>query len=457
VVDDEPDVLLGLQLLVESLAVDVRTAASGRQALDAIGTWVPHVVLSDITMEGMTGLELLDNLQRDYPNVKVVLITGFGTIDLAVSSLHRGAAHFITKPFDNDEVLSAVLRYGQDALIEERMRHMSRAAATDGASTIVAEGARMRRVLDLIEEVAPTSMTVLIQGESGTGKELVARAIHDQSPRRDRRFLPVNTGAVPDTLLESELFGHKKGAFTGADHDQKGIFLQADGGTVFLDEIGLMSPAFQGKLLRVLQERKVTPLGSSETHPVDFRLIGATSCSLRERVDAGEFSGGLYYRLRVVTVDLPALRERLDDIPALATHFLAKYAPQVLPSRSTPPRLSGSVLDVLRAHPWPGHVRELESCIQRALVLSQGQEIRASHLGLSDEDAPWQPNPDEELSYEDGKRRAVEGFQRFCIERALARSEGNIRRAADAVGLTRAAFQRIMRSLNVDRQSFLPE
>ncbi len=455
--DDEPDVLLGLQLLVESLAVDVRTAASGRQALDAIGAWVPHVVLSDITMEGMTGLELLDNLQRDYPNVKVVLITGFGTIDLAVSSLHRGAAHFITKPFDNEEVLSAVLRYGQEALIGKQMRHMSKAATTNGAPMIIAEGPHMHRVLDLIDGVAPTSMTVLIQGESGTGKELVARAIHHQSPRRDRRFLPVNTGAVPDTLLESELFGHKKGAFTGADHDRKGFFLQADGGTVFLDEIGLMSPAFQGKLLRVLQERMVTPLGSSEAHRVDFRLIGATSCSLRERVEAGEFSGGLYYRLRVVTVDLSPLRERPDDIPALATHFMARYAPQVEPSRSAPPRLSAGVLEVLRDHRWPGNVRELESCIQRALVLSRGQEIRASHLGLSDEDAPWQPNPDEELSYEDGKQRAVQGFQRFCIERALGRSEGNIRRAAEAVGLTRAAFQRIMRSLNVDRQSFLPD
>jgi two-component system NtrC family response regulator len=465
VVDDEADVLLGLRMLMESLGVDVRTASGGAAALNLIGSWVPHLVLSDITMDRMTGLELLDRLQRQHPAIKVVLITGYGTIELAVSSLHRGAVHFITKPFDNEEILSAVRQFGQEALLDEQMRRMAKEAPAEGEPTIIAQDSRMQAVLDLIDEVAVTSMTVLIRGETGTGKELIAQAVHFRSPRGDRPFLPVNTAALPDTLLESELFGHKKGAFTGADGDRRGVFQQVAGGTVFLDEIGLMSTAFQAKLLRVLQEKTVVPLGTTQTHPVDFRLIAATSCNLHERIEQGTFREDLYYRLRVVTVDLPPLRERPDDIAALATHFLAKYAPQVQPVpsqsegpiHSAPPRLSAGVVEELMRHPWPGNVRELENCMQRALVLSRGHEIRAFHLGLTDEEAAWPPIMDSSLSYEEAKHRAVEHFQRLHIERALARSEGNITRAAEAVGLTRAAFQRIVRSLNVDRSSFVQD
>ncbi len=457
VVDDEADVLRGLRMLVESLDVDVRAASSGREALDLIGPWVPHLVLSDITMEGMSGLELLGHLQQQYPATAVVLITGFGTIELAVSTLHSGAAHFITKPFDNEEILSAVRRFGQEALVDEQMRYIAKEAPAEGKPTIIAQDSRMKAVLELIDEVAATSMTVLIRGESGTGKELVARATHHRSPRRGRPFLAVNTAALPDTLLESEFFGHRKGAFTGADQDRSGIFEQADGGTVFLDEIGLMSPAFQGKLLRVLQERTVIPLGTSCAHPVDFRLIAATNCNLHERVEMGEFREDLYYRLRVVTVDLPSLRERPDDIPLLAAHFWTKYAPQVEPIHPVPTRLSASVIEELKRHRWPGNVRELENCIQRALVLSRGREVRAFHLGLTDEEASGQRVGNEDLSYEEGKQRAVEHFQRLYIERALGRAEGNVTRAAEAVGLTRAAFQRIMRALNLDRSSFVQD
>lgn len=455
VVDDEPDVLLGLQMLVGPMGVDVRTAGGGEEALHAIDSWLPHLILSDIMMKGMTGLELLDNLQEHHPTIKVLLITAFGTIDLAVSSLQRGAAHFITKPFDNEEILSVIRQFGQEALLEEQVRRMARDSPVQGEPVIIAEDQRMQAVLDLVDEVAATSITVLIQGESGTGKELIARAIHHRSRHRDRPFLAVNTAALPDSLLEAELFGHTKGAFTGADSDRMGIFQKADGGTVFLDEIGLMSLAFQGKLLRVIEEKTVVPLGTSEPHPVEFRLITATSCSLHEQIDKGAFREDLYYRLRVVAVAAPPLRERPDDIPALAAHFLAKYAPQVEPIHPVTPRLSTSVIEELKRHRWPGNVRELENCVQRALVLSRGQEIRAFHLALTDEEPPWSPTGDEALSYEEGKQRAVERFQRLHIERALNRAEGNITRAAEAVGLTRAAFQRIMRSLNIDRESFI--
>ncbi len=455
VVDDEPDVLLGLQMLVESMGVDVRTAGGGEEALHVIGSWFPHLILSDLMMKGMTGLELLDNLQEHQPTIKVLLITAFGTIDLAVSSLQRGAAHFITKPFDNEEILSVIRQFGQEALLEEQVRRMARDSPLQGEPVIIAEDSRMQAVLDLVDEVAATSITVLIQGESGTGKELIARAIHHRSRHRDRPFMAVNTAALPDSLLEAELFGHTKGAFTGADRDRRGIFQQTDGGTVFLDEIGLMSLAFQGKLLRVIEEKTVVPLGTSEPRPVEFRLITATSCSLLEQIDKGAFREDLYYRLRVVTVAVPPLRERPDDIPALAAHFLAKYAPQVEPIHPVTPRLSASVIEEFKRHRWPGNVRELENSVQRALVLSRGQEIRAFHLGLTDEEPPWSPTGDEALSYEEGKRRAVERFQRLFIERALIRAGGNITRAAEAVGLTRAAFQRIMRSLNLDRDSFV--
>jgi len=457
VVDDEADVLLGLRILVESLGVDVKAASNGREALSLIGTWVPHLVLSDITMDGMSGLELLDHLQQHYPPVRVLLITGFGTIELAVSSLHRGATHFITKPFDNEEILSAVRRFGQEALVDEQMRRMAKEAPAEGEPTIIAQDSRMQEVLELIDEVAATSMTVLIRGESGTGKELVARAVHHRSPRSERPFLAVNTAALPDTLLESELFGHRKGAFTGADQDRTGIFQLANGGTVFLDEIGLMSPAFQGKLLRVLQERTVIPLGTSSAHPVDFRLIAATNCNLHERIEMGEFRQDLYYRLRVVTVDLPPLRERPDDIPLLAAHFWTKYAPQVEPIHASQLRLSASVIEELKCHRWPGNVRELENCIQRALVLSRGREVRAFHLGLTDEEASGYRVDNQDVSYEEGKQRAVEHFQRLYIERALGRAKGNVTHAAEAVGLTRAAFQRIMRALNLDRSSFVQD
>ena len=299
-------------------------------------------------------------------------------------------------------------------------------------------------------------MSVLIQGESGSGKELIARSIHDQSTMRDRPFLAVNSAALPDTLLESELFGHRKGAFTGADRDRRGIFSQADGGTVFLDEIALMSPAFQGKLLRVLQEKTVVPLGTTTAELVEFRLVAATSRDLTRPVDGGQFREDLLYRLRVVTVDLPPLRERPADIIPLATHFLAKYAHQIEAHVDRPPYLSAAAISELKGHTWKGNVRELENCIQRALVLARGDEILPDHLGLGQDDGPWSTLDLEGLSYEAGKQEALQVFQRRFIERALAKTGGNVTHAADKCGLTRAAFQRIMRALELDRDQFVP-
>jgi len=453
VVDDEADVRLGLRLLAESMAAEAREASSGEEAVALAGRWVPHLVLSDITMGGMSGVELLAFFGRHHPDTRVVLITGFGTIELAVEAMRRGAAHFITKPFDNDEILDAIGRYGHEALVREKACRLS-AAVADDEPLIIAEDPRMTAVLDLVRQVAPTAMSVLIQGESGTGKELIARAIHASNAQQDAPFLAVNSAALPDTLLESELFGHSKGAFTGADRHRNGIFAQARGGTVFLDEIALMSPAFQGKLLRVLQEKTVIPLGTATPVPVEFRLVAATSRDLRQRIEAGEFREDLYYRLRVVTIDLPPLRERPADIAPLAAHFLAKYSGQVPAPDGGRPGLSAGVLEELQGHPWKGNVRELENCIQRALVLSQGGEIRTGHLGLNDDQGPWNMVMPAARSYEEGKQEALKLFKRRFIERALEQAQGNVTHAAEKCGLTRAAFQRIMRSLDLDRTQF---
>jgi len=454
VVDDEQDVRHGLTLLAKSLQAEVREAASAEAALATIDGWTPHLVVSDISMEGMSGVELLGLLGRRFPAVRVILITGFGSIELAVEAMRRGAVDFVSKPFDNEEILASIRRYGEEAMLEETTRRMSTDANAAGFR-LIAEDPRMKAVLDLVDQVAPTSMSVLIQGESGSGKELVAQAIHQAGQHRDAPFLAVNSAALPDTLLESELFGHRKGAFTGADHPREGIFAQARGGSVFLDEIALMSPAFQGKLLRVLQERTVIPLGSSTPIPVDFRLIAATSKNLQQRIEAGEFREDLYYRLRVVTIDLPRLRDRPDDIVPLAEYFLVKYAGQVRSASGRPPRLTAEALAALKAHPWKGNVRELENCIQRGLVLANGEEIQTPHLRLDDGDGPWTFPELENVSYEDGKQEALKAFQRRFVERALLKTKGNVTHAADRCGLTRAAFQRIMRSLGLDRNQFV--
>jgi len=454
IVDDEPDVRLGLRLLAESIQAEVRDAESGEQALEICGSWEPHLVLSDIAMTGMSGVELLSALASNYPETRVVLITGFGTIELAVEAMRRGAVHFITKPFDNDEILRTIVRYGQEAVIREKTRQL-RLPPDKDAPQIIAEDPRMKAVIERVRKVAPTPMSVLIQGESGSGKELIARAIHEHSEMRDRPFLAVNSAALPDTLLESELFGHRRGAFTGADRNREGIFSRARGGTVFLDEIALMSPAFQGKLLRVLQEKSVVPLGTTTAESVDFRLVAATSRDLTRRIEEGEFREDLLYRLRVVTVDLPPLRDRPEDIVPLATHFLAKYSDQIAAHAGRPPWLSSAAISELKGHPWKGNVRELENCIQRALVLVRDDEILPDHLGLGEDEGPWSTPNLEELSYETGKQEALEIFQRRFIERALAKTGGNVTHAAEKCGLTRAAFQRIMRSLQLDRNQFV--
>ncbi|MDP6963866.1 MAG: sigma-54 dependent transcriptional regulator, partial [Planctomycetota bacterium] len=310
-----------------------------------------------------------------------------------------------------------------------------------------------RSMIDLMRRVAPRQVSVLIEGESGTGKEVVARALHRWSAVAEHDFVAVNCAALSDTLLESELFGHVRGAFTGADRDRSGVFAEAKGGTVFLDEVSSMSPSFQGKLLRVLQEKVVRPVGSDKDVAVDFRLLAATNRNLEEMVDNGTFREDLFFRLRVVPVSVPPLRERQQDILPLALHFLAREAEVCLENQDSPPEFSHETADCLQNHKWPGNVRELENTIMRAMIICCGKIIQPHHLGLDGQQWAEQSTLSEQ-DYSRAKQATVERFQREFVERALQKSKGNVSQASADCGLTRAAFQKIMRQLRIDRQSY---
>ncbi|MBR9978863.1 MAG: sigma-54-dependent Fis family transcriptional regulator [Bacteroidetes bacterium] len=446
VVDDEPDLRLGLTKLLRATGARVADAASAEEALAFIEKRDCDLVISDIKMKGMSGVDLLHALRRTRPGIGVMLMTGFGTIELAVECLRNGALHFLTKPFDNEEILQTVTRIGYKILRSRR----DIAPAQDFG--LVAEDRRMREVLSLVGQVATTRVPVLIQGESGTGKELVARAIHRLSSASGS-LIAVNCAALPDTLLEAELFGYRKGAFTGAERDYDGIMRRADGGTLFLDELPSMSPAFQAKLLRVVQEKSFQPLGSGETLHTDFRLIGATNRDLQQMVAEGSFRQDLYYRMNVFQITIPPLRDRPDDIEPLVAFFLQRAVDTLLDEGSAVPRVTPEAFDELRAWHWPGNVRELENAVQRAVILCNGRELHAHHFLFSGSVSELSDS-DHGVSYEEAKQRLLERFQRQFLHRALERSNGNISHAAEECGLTRAAIQKMMRRLDIDRSTY---
>ncbi|MDP6763623.1 MAG: sigma-54 dependent transcriptional regulator [Planctomycetota bacterium] len=447
VVDDEDDIRLGLGRLAASVGAQVEEAPDGRAALGVLDRWPADLVLTDLMMPKMSGGQLLVEIKKRQPGTEVVILTGYGTVQSAVQCLQTGAAHFLTKPFDNEGVTQLIRRLGRQVLAR-------RIPEADGDATLLAQDARMKPVTELIARVAQSSVAVLIEGESGTGKEVIAREIHRRSAVADRPFLAVNTPALPDTLLESELFGHERGAFTGADRAREGIFAEAGGGTVFLDEVSSMSAPFQGKLLRVLQERVVRRLGGSGDVPVEFRLLAATNRDLEVAIRKGEFREDLFYRLGVVRIFVPPLRARPDDIPLLANHFLRRSAGTSLGEGVEAPRISTEAMSALLGHDWPGNVRELENALQRAVIVCTDGVIEPWHLGLRS--SGWEPAEaeEEDMDYSRSKQRAVEEFQRQFVHRALEGARGNISRAAQSCGMTRAALQRIMRQLDIEREAY---
>jgi two-component system response regulator AtoC len=421
----------------------VEQAGSGEEAVARLSEFAFDILITDLRLPGVDGRQVLDEAFSRYPEIIALMITGYGTVREAVEVTRLGAEGFITKPFQFEELLhelSVVLERrrlrAENAYLRAQLHDRFRLDSIVGRTPIMA------KLFDLLQTLAATSSTVLVTGETGTGKELAARAIHDASPRRTQRFVAINCSAIPETLLEAELFGHVRGAFTGAVANRQGRIEQAHRGTLFLDEVGTMSPALQSKLLRVLQSREFERVGDSQTIRVDVRIIAATNSDLKRLVEVGTFREDLYYRLNVIPVRIPALRERRPDVPLLAQHFLDRLCQQLTPPR---PRvtLSQDAQQALMAYDWPGNVRQLENVVERVLALSPGR-AQLSSLDLPDEVAVTRPAgaddqfvvPDEGIELE----RAVSNYERALITRALERTAGNKRQAADLLHVKRTTL-----------------
>jgi two-component system response regulator AtoC len=439
VVDDEASMRHLLSVILKDRGYEPRAVGSAEDALKELEARDYDLVLTDVRMPGMGGLALLGEIQRLQPELLVIVMSAYGSHEAAVEAMKAGAYDYLPKPFRPDEVV-LVLRKAEERERLARENRRLRTELRDGwrPEHIVGSSEAVQEVLRQVRKVAPQKTTVLLEGESGTGKELVARALHELSPRAAFPFVAVNCGAIPAALLESELFGHVRGAFTDARRDKKGLALEADGGTLFLDEIGELPLPLQVKLLRFLQEEEVRPVGDVRSQTVDVRVVAATARDLRRAVEAGTFREDLYWRLHVVGVRLPPLRERRGDVPVLARHFLARYA-RLRPELATL-TLSEDALEALAAHAWPGNVRELEHAIERAVVLADGGEIRAEDLPEAVRDggrpAPGAPPADGSLSV----KRATRALEVELIRRALERTGGNRTRAAELLELSYRAL-----------------
>ena len=436
-VDDEVGILESLQLLFKSEGYEVTTALGGGAGIEAIEEARPDIVVSDIRMPGATGLDLLSTAREIDPEIAVILMTAQASLQSAMRAVNEGAYHYIQKPFSNDELLAICRRAAEARALRVENRELKKEIkrrGEDRSERPMGQSRRFTDVLDLAETVAPTDSTILITGESGTGKEVVARYIHAGSSRSEGPFLSVNCGALPEGLLESELFGHVKGSFTGAIKDKDGLLVAAAGGTFFLDEIGETAPKTQVKLLRAIQEREVIPVGATETIPVDVRIIAASNRDLEEQIRVGEFRSDLYYRLNVIALALPTLRDRHDDIPVLARYFLARMAER----GGKQLELSPEAEDLLEAHDWPGNVRELENALERAAVLSEGPVIGAETLPERLREPPTPSVVDESTP----ANPTMEVVERAYIHWVLQAEDGNKTRAAEVLGIDPSTLYR---------------
>lgn len=454
IVDDEEDMRHLLKRVLESeLPCTVRTAGSGEEALRLLESNPVDLALLDIKMPGMDGLELLERLRSGYPEVTVVMMTAYGRIEEAVHSIRLGAYDFLTKPFDHEVlILNLGKALERSRLISENQRYRRSMQDHQAFQSLVGKSARMQRVFETIQMIAKTDLTVLITGESGTGKDLAAHAIHSLSERNPRSFVAVNCPAVPENILESELFGYRKGAFTHATQNKLGLFQEANHGTIFLDEIGDISTGIQTKLLRVLQEKEIKPLGDTKSIRIDVRVISSTNRNLAEKIKRGEFREDLFYRLNVLPIEMPPLRERREDIPLLAIHLLNKHTAELCrPEKKISPELMKALVDA----PWTGNVRELENVIIRGIMFSAGEEIQPSDVGFSAYSGCSPCMPDSmSASYREAKEDVLRRFHRDYIGSLLARTGGNVTRAAQACGLERQALQQIMRKYGIRSEDF---
>jgi two-component system, NtrC family, response regulator HydG len=449
VVDDEPAVVFALTELLSEAGHAVRGAEHAPAALAALDGDSADLVISDLNMPAMNGLALLEEVRARHPATLFILLTAHGDERVAVEALQLGAFHYVPKPFDNDEMLAVVAR-ARELLALRRENRRLRDELEGGVSGVIGSAPALRDVLRVVRRVAPTDVTVLITGESGTGKEVMARALHEGSRRAGGAFVALNCSALPAELIESELYGHVRGAFTGADRNREGLFAAADGGTLFLDEVGDLAPAAQAKLLRSLEERTIMPIGSTQALAVDVRLIAATNRPLERLAAEASFRTDLLYRLSVVQLQLPPLRERREDVPALAAHFIAHFSDRY---GRAPLPLAETARRALLAYDWPGNVRELRNTIERAVVLADGAAIEVGDLpaGIAGNSVPLRPADAAiaELPYVEARARALEAFERSFLSASLERNDGNISATARALGLHRQSLQKMLRRLGL--------
>ena len=454
VVDDKENMRRLVARILEDAFV-VEEAEDGARALALVASRPYDVVVSDIRMPGADGFELLAAVKARDPATEVVLMTGYATVPDAVRAMRLGAFDYLEKPFDPDAALATVARAGERKRLADAARQAAPAGEEEAFHGLVGRSAAMRAAYRLLEQAAAVDATVLVTGETGTGKELAARAIHALSARRERRFVPVNCGALPGELVESELFGHARGAFTGAAAAKPGLFDEAEGGTIFLDEVGELPLAAQVKLNRVLQEKEIRRVGETQATPVDVRVVAATHRDLRDEARAGRFREDLFYRLNVFTVALPPLRERPEDVPLLAGHLLEKHARALRrPLRGFSPE----ALALLAAHRWPGNVRELENVVERAVAVAGGERVEPGDLP-PELAAPAAPPPAPAaalaaLPYRDAVAGARERVTREYLVALMTEFGGNVTRAAERAGLERESLHRLLRKHGLRSDDF---
>jgi two-component system response regulator GlrR len=441
VVDDDENLLRLLTIRLRRAGYGVDAAAGGRDALARARSSQPDVVITDVRMPGLDGMALFESLRAQHPTLPVIILTAHGTIPDAVEATRRGVFAYLTKPFDSDELLGSV---DQALQVVGWTASHERAESAEWRQAIITRSPVMEALLQEARLVAQSDSSVLLQGASGTGKELLARAIHKASPRRDKPFLPVNCTAIPEALFESELFGHRKGSFTGASHDRRGILESADGGTVFLDEIGDMPLPFQAKLLRALQEREVRPVGASAPVAVDLRVISATNQDLEQQIGAHEFREDLYYRLNVVRLELPPLAERREDIPLLAEHFLAQSSAR-LPVAMRSTGFSREAMELLVMAPWPGNVRQLRNVVEQCAVLATSAVIPGALI-----ERALRGKPRELLPLADARAR----FEFDYLVNLLQITDGNVAYAARLADRNRSEFYKLLRRHGLEPNLF---
>ncbi len=454
VIDDEMIVCESCKRILEEEGYEVETALSGKEAFEKMKANPFDIVITDLKMPGIDGMEVLRTFRKEYPDSIIIMITGFSTVETAVEAMKFGAFDYIPKPFTPDEVSIVVKKaIEKKSLMLENIYLRQELQEKYGFHNIVGKSKKMQEIYRIIAKVATTDSTVLIYGQSGTGKELIARAIHFNSPRREKQFVPVDCAVLSENLLESELFGHVRGSFTGAVTTKPGLFEVADGGTVFLDEVGNISLSIQAKLLRVLQEREFTPVGGTKAKKVDIRLIAATNRDLEKMIKEEVFREDLYYRLNIVPIYLPHLKERQEDIPLLAVHFLKKYAEEM---GKTIKGFTPEAMEKLMRYPWPGNVRELENVIERTVVMIDDEMVRVEHLFLPGQQEKeilenHIPLTSDELKEikKQMREKAVEEIERAFVLNALERHQWNVTRAAEEVGMLRPNFQAMMRKYNL--------